>query len=114
MTQLDGLMEEFRNRFESALKENTDQMALAQKQYETAMNEAQQSFASVMENSKQQVETDTQEALAKGDVPAAAMIDAPDGEQLMVLNKEAVILFLAIFERIADVAKLIEESGKKG
>lgn len=110
MSDMDSLVEEFGKRFEKVLEESNKRMELANAEYTATLANAQKDFQELLTASEAQTETVKSEADTKAKVPAAAWINAPDGEEMMVLNREAVVMFLAIFERIGEIASMIQKS----
>src|SRR5210317_2561577 len=95
------LMEEFQARFDASVKAQENALKDAQQQFESTLADAKNQLAKAINVSEIKEEEEPSEVKK---VPAAAWINAPDGEKMMVLNQEAVVMFLAIFERISDVA----------
>jgi len=113
------MMAEFQARHEEAVRQHEATLAAAQKQYERSIAQATSDFKSILAESEAlKVETQNQPdsaptatipSPATEEIPAAAWINAPDGEKMMVLNKQAAIMFLAIFSKLEEVAKELEK-----
>jgi hypothetical protein len=107
MNDMQALMKEFRQRFEASVTAQENALKEAQAKFEATLKDAQAQLGSAMSDDA------VAEPKLEGDAPAAAWITAPDGEQMMVINKEAVVMFMAIFDRMAQAAESLQKMSRK-
>lgn len=106
------LMDQFEARFEMMAAQNQRVMDEALGQYQEAMADAQAKMQAAV---NQDIQASTEPAAEESSkaAPAAVWVNASDGEQLMLINQEAVVMFMAIFDRMAEVAEAIQKLSKK-
>lgn len=113
--ELRSIIDEFQARLEVTMADHESMMSTMRDQYESRLSGAQQDMQALVDSSRMDpsgaADQPQQQPQEQGEA-AAAWISAPDGEQLMVLNQAAVVMFLAVFGRISDVAQELEKSGK--
>jgi len=128
------LMATWEKQYEAAARLHEKQIEMAQKQYESTIAQASSTLQHMIQaaerhdqdiavtNGKPEptiVNVDGKPAIPEitapvAVTPAAAWINAPDGEKLMVLNQSAAVMFLAIFDRMGEVlSELNKELNKK-
>lgn len=118
-SQVQQFMKQWEERYRNAQKAHEQALEEAKRQYEDAVTQAQselQELIAANEEAQPDVEQGNNPATrpTPNAAPAAVWIDAPDGDQLMVLNKEAVIMILAIFDRLGKVLPELQEVAKAG
>lgn len=111
-TEMQQLLQNFRQRFEAVAAANQKTLEDATKKYEEALAEAQSQLEQAMEGAGDG-ETAKPADQPEQAGPAAAWISAPDGERMMVINQEAVVMFMAIFDRMAAVAEELQKLSNK-
>ena len=109
------------------LEDAADSFDAAAKAHETQMKNAMDEYVAQMDRYSKEYEARThgdaidtlpqaaQETIAAPQIepPGAAWIKAPDGEELMVLNRPAVVMFMAIFDRLGEVCEIAAKNTAK-
>jgi multidrug efflux pump subunit AcrA (membrane-fusion protein) len=129
------LMATWEKQYEAAARLHEKQIELAQKQYESTIAQASSTLQQMIQAAERQdqdvavktqqdpssstiIKVDGKPAIADSVVetpkaPAAVWINAEDGERMLVLNKEAAVMFLAIFDRLNEVLEELNKKNKK-
>lgn len=89
------LTEQYQAGMKALFEAHEDQMAKAQASYEEAIAQAKSQFETLMAGNK-----DPQPVKQ---TPQAVWTKAPDGEDILVLNREAAIMQMALLDRLAEV-----------
>ena len=97
--QYEKAFEDFKSRYEKSVKE-----------YQTRLDDSIARFEKMMDQAlggKKQAEPEKQEA------PPAAVWTESEGEKLLILNQNAAVMFMAIFDRLDSVLKELSNLAPK-
>ncbi len=91
-----NISDDYQKRLEALFRSHERRMARAQKSFELAVAKAGEQLRVTMEEPQPEPERD---------VPLAIWSKSPNGEDVLILNREAAIMQMALLEQIGEVFK---------
>ena len=105
-SEYERLIEQHKEQMQTLFNAHEERMALATKTFEESIDSAEKAFRAVVEEEVKEPEPPKQE-------PQAVWIKASDGEEMLMLNKEAAIMQMALLDRLAEVLEELTNITKK-
>ena len=93
---MNKITEEYQTGLERLFRAHEEQMAKAQASYESAVEEAKKQFEYLINGA-------TSEKKKEREAPLAVWTKSPNGEDVLILNREAAVMQMALLDQLADV-----------
>jgi len=104
--EYEKLIEEHREQMKNLFAVHEERMALATQTFQESIAKAEEAFRVVVEDEAKEPEPPKQ-------APQAVWIKASDGEEMLMLNREAAIMQMALLDRLAEVLAELTNITKK-
>ena len=99
--------------YEKAFDDFKDRYEASLEAYQVQLNEGLKRYEQLLDQMIEQVQP-AEQPQPEETPPAAVWTDAPDGEKLLILNQNAAVMFMAIFDRLDEVLQEIQKiAGKR-